>query len=485
MTTLQVDSPWALPHPVASSAVDRPGQDALVFEGECWSAHALLEKVKARAASFAEAGVKAGDRVAMLAGNHPSFIVDLHALGWLGAVVMPVNPKMPVVEMERALGILKADVWVAHEREDVWKQVAEASCGRWLWPVTSAKPAPPERFWPLDEPRFVLLTSGSTGAPRAVEVLTGQLMTSAFGSAIRLGHDREDRWLCALPLYHIGGLSILMRCAWYGTTVVLHTAFDAKVVAQAMDAGEVSQVSLVPAMLERVLDSREDVPFPSSLRVVLLGGAPASAQLVARCGALGVPLSTTWGMTEASSQITTRAPGDTEARLDSGAPLAFARVSEEDDRLVVRGPVVKGVWATSDRGVLDMDGRVQVLGRMDDVILSGGENLDPAEVEAVLEAHPSVARAAVIGLEDEDWGQRPVAVLVKAKQNEQATLDVLRAWCKARLAAWKAPDAVRWVEALPEVTLGKVSRAGVRVLWEDVINYEQELLRERQDKGEP
>jgi O-succinylbenzoic acid--CoA ligase len=199
----------------------------------------------------------------------------------------------------------------------------------------------------------------------------------------------------------------------------------------------------------------------------LLGGGPTPPALLARCAAAGAPVSLTWGMTEAASQICTRWPGDLEERPDCGPPLAFARVEEGGARgaLIVRGPLVGGVLETRDGGRVDAQGRVEIEGRVDDVILSGGENIAPSEIERVLEAHPAVLEAAVVGVPDPVWGERPVAALVCAPGEARPGLEALRAWCRASLAPFMAPDQVRWTEALPRVALGKLSRAAVRAWW--------------------
>ena len=170
------------------------------------------------------------------------------------------------------------------------------------------------------------MTSGSTGEPRPIALSTAQLVFSAFGSALRLGHQGQDRWICALPLHHVGGLSILMRCAWAGTTVSLHTRFDAEKAHREIEAGQSTMISVVPAMLEQLLNVRKDTPFPASLRVILMGGAPPSDALLKRCEQIGAPLAVSWGMTEAASQIATTSPSD-RPTPEAGYPsLPFARV---------------------------------------------------------------------------------------------------------------------------------------------------------------
>ena len=270
-------------------------------------------------------------------------------------------------------------------------------------------------------------TSGTSGTPKAVELTYGNWLWSALGSAVALGLDPAERWLCALPLSHVGGLSIVMRSAIYATTAIVHERFDTDRVLDAlMDEDGPTIVSLVPTTLQRLLDA--GLREPPALRWALLGGAPATTALQGRAAAAGVPVAPTYGLTEACSQVTTL-----------GAPLFCTRVRiAGDGEILVSGPTVAG-WAGSDRPVLatgDLgewrpDGALRVAGRKADTIVSGGENVAPAEVEAVLEAHPDVVEAAVHGRADPEWGEAVVATVVADPDVEA---EELRAWCAERLA---------------------------------------------------
>lgn len=503
---------WSIPNPLQSAALARPDHPALlVAGGRAWSYAALLRAVQARAAAWAAAGVEPLMRVALRADLSERFVIDLHALGMLGAVALPYAPLDPPEALRASLAAREAQALLHASppgpldelglRTLALPTMAEVCACFGGDPARQAAPLGEERFWALDEPRAILTTSGTTGDPKPVVLTTGQLVFSAFGSAARLGHALDDRWLCCLPLHHVGGLSILLRCAWGATTVALHRRFDPAAVARALDEGEVTLASLVPEMLRRVLDLRPAKPFHPAVRAVLLGGAPASEALLERCRALQLPVSLTWGMSETASQVCTRAPGDfSEPVQDVGAPLAFARVSsDEHGRLSVRGPIAPGSrLETSDRGALTDEGRVRVWGRADDALISGGENIDPAEIEAVLLRHPLVREAVVFGVPDARWGQRPVALVVGGEgleaggqrppgplslleaenknlgvwgtvspRNKKTLNDLLRAWCAEHLPVFKIPDEFCWCEALPSGgELGKRSRAALRRWWQ-------------------
>lgn len=317
-----------------------------------------------------------------------------------------------------------------------------------------------ERFWALDEVRLQVATSGSTGVPKQVPITTGQLVFSAFGSMLRLGHLPADRWLACLPLVHVGGLAILFRAAFAADTIEV-LPFDAAAVATRLDSGEVQLVSLTPTMLADVLDARTPAPFPASLRAVLVGGASCPPALLERCRALGVPAALTWGLTEAASQVCTRWPGDLDPDHGAGPPLAFARVEVQGEALAVRGPVVaQGLEITNDFGAV-IDGRLHVAGRLDAVINSGGVKLDGTAIERALRSHPAVQDVVVVALPDPRFGERPGALLVPAGADRPD--DALRALCRSQVGRFAAPDRLLWCADLPRTgPLAKVDRGAVR-----------------------
>ncbi len=309
-----VPSASSIPHPLRSAAIAKPDHIALVADDGEWTTTQLVDRVAHAAARLANHGVTAGMRVVLCGIADSEWVVAFHALGWLGAAVAPVAHDAADSELARDIATLAPDFVVAtHGAPEALTAKEDRVIRLSLADAQGAERAP-ERFWPWSEPRLVVMTSGTTGTPRPIVLTTQQVALQAFGSAIRLEHRADDRWLACLPLHHIGGVSILLRCAFYATTVVLHARFVAARVARALDMGQATMVSLVPTMLERVLEVRDAKPFPSSLRVALIGGAKTDAKLVEHCRALKVPVALTWGMSEAASQVATRIPGDTAGR---------------------------------------------------------------------------------------------------------------------------------------------------------------------------
>lgn len=442
-----------LPPPLAAAARARPRHVALVTPAGAVDYQTLYARAARAASVLAARGHRPGDTLALVGTPDEAWAVAFHAIGLLGAVVAPIDATAAEPAIAEA---------VARHGAAARVDAAELS-------AAAAAAAPlPERDWPLDEVRVAVLTSGTTGEPRPVRLTVAQLVFSAMGSAARLGHHLDDRWLCCLPTHHVGGLSILLRTAWLATTCVLEPRFEARRVAELLDGGELSQVSLVPAMLTRVLAERPRRAFPPRLRTILLGGDRTPPALVDEARALGLPLVPTWGMSETASQLATYDPTALAAWTpgDAGPPLPFVRVAvEPSGALCAEGPVAPGGrLITADRGHLDDDGHVHVGGRRDLVFISGGENVDPERVEAVLRAHPAVADALVVGLPDTVLGQRTAAVLVPRPGVAPPPLADLRESLASRLARAERPSHIAWASALPAGPTGKPSRERTRVL---------------------
>jgi O-succinylbenzoic acid--CoA ligase len=305
---------------------------------------------------------------------------------------------------------------------------------------------------------LVVRTSGTvSGTPKEVPLTFGNFVWSAIGSAVTLGLDPDERWLCTLPLVHVGGLSILIRSWLYGTTAVVHERFDAEAAVATLMEGEITLVSVVATTLARLLDT--GLARPPRLRCALAGGGPVPLALIERAQAAGVVVSQTYGLTETCSQVATQVPGQA-ARANAGPRLFCTQVEiASDGEILVSGPTVSpavgGVLATGDLGELDERGNLWVIGRKTDTIITGGENVAPSEVEEVLSQHPAVSEAGVYGAADPEWGETVKALVVL---RTPVSADVLREHCVARLAAYQVPKEIAVVDALPRTASGKLLR---------------------------
>jgi O-succinylbenzoic acid--CoA ligase len=421
---------------LALHARRRPDADAIVAPGARLSWAELHARAAAGAAVLAGRGVRPGDRVAILLPAGLDFAVALHVCGLLGAAALPVDLRLAGAERE-------ARAAAAAHRIDAPLAGGDPAAA----PVVAAGDA---------MVALAVHTSGTTSAPKLVELTWGNVTANALGSALALGFDRAERWLCPLPLTHVGGLMVLLRSLVYGTTAhLLPAPFDAAAANAALQDGGITLASLVPTMLARMLDA--GLERPPRLRAVLLGGAPSDPTLLHRAAAAGVPVAQTYGLTEACSQVCTSEPGDPST---AGWPLPGLTVElAPDGEILVSGPTVAGggTLHTGDLGRLDERGRLTVVGRKADTIVTGGENVAPAEVEAVLLAHPAVADAGVFARPHAEWGEA-IAARVVLRDGAAVCAEELQAFCGERLARFKVPKAVEVAEALPRTASGKLLR---------------------------
>lgn len=305
---------------------------------------------------------------------------------------------------------------------------------------------------------LVVFTSGSTGAPKGVRLTMANLEAASRASAEHLGHGPDDDWLLAMPLHHVGGLSIIVRQAFTGGSVTMLPGFEAGSFAAAM-RGDVTMVSLVPTMLRRIVG---EGPF-QGLRAVLVGGGPIPKGLPEEAARVGLPVLPTYGMTETFGQVATLRPGSPLARRAHPLPGVELRI-QSDGRIAVRGAQVSPGYAgepdrddpwlvTNDLGSLDADGALRVVGRADAVIVTGGENVDPETIEAVLTECPGVDEAVVVGIPDDEWGQ-VVACVYRGTAGD----DAMTIWTADRLPGYAVPKRWARVAAIPRTAIGKPDR---------------------------
>lgn len=477
----------------------RPDHAALVTEHGRLSYRELLTAVDGEARRLWRAGARAGDRVVVVLPPGRDFAVALHAVLRLGAVAVPLDPALPADERARrsagAVVTIEANASGAS---------GDAFAGR---PAEAGEPRADRDRRPrgggaapllldthdLDAPAIVVHTSGTSGPAKPIPLTYGNWLWSAIGSAATLGCPPDERWLCAMPLNHVGGLSVLLRSAIAGTTAVVHAGWDTERVLAALTGADAeprdesspagrrdprpTMVSLVPTTLRRLLDAglrgpaADGARAPHGLRWVLLGGAAIPAGLLEAAAAADVPVAPTYGMSEATSQIATLGPPlfCTTVRIadpdDDGRPTAEPDVVGE---ILVRGPTVAAVatgpdgWLrTGDLGRLDARGHLSVVGRTGDTIISGGENVLPLEVERVLDRAPGVRESAVFGRPDPEWGERVCARLI-VDDPDGFDVDRLREAVRPLLAPHQRPREIELVAELPRTPSGKLLRRALR-----------------------
>ena len=435
---------------LAQRAETCPDRVALMAGGAELTYEQLEAEATRAARRLAARGVRRGASVAITLPAGLEYVILIHALMKLGAILHPLNPGLAPPE-------LAAEI----ERVDPALVVTESDHA-----TMSEADLPLLGEHDLEALHCCILTSGTSGRPRPVGLTYGNHLWSAVGSAFNLGVDPDDRWLCCLPLYHVAGLEIVMRSVIYGTGAVVHDRFDIDRVAEAFEADGVTLASLVTTQLVRLLDAGIDLSRP---RAILVGGGPIPIDVLEEAMGRGAAVVQTYGLTETASQVTTLAPQDARRKLGSaGRPLLTTHLRIFDGEICVQGPVVApgctdedGWLHTGDLGRIDDEGFLYVEDRLGDVIVTGGENVLPAEVEEVLLRHPDVADAAAVGRSDPEW-QEAVEAIVVLRAGADAGAAELREHCAESLARYKVPKRITFASELPRTASGKLLRRALR-----------------------
>ncbi|HWO75683.1 MAG TPA: o-succinylbenzoate--CoA ligase [Bacillus sp. (in: firmicutes)] len=482
-------SSTVMPIWVTQRAKLTPERNGLIFKGTSYTFQDIYEEAKKWANLLYQKGIRNGDHVGIWMNNNAKTVFIIHALQLIGAKTILLNRKLHKEELFWQLDNSRTTCLI-HDGD----RAAIDGFSICEIQVNEHEPTfidiPDESFLQdecsMDDVCSVMYTSGTTGKPKGVLQTYGNHWWSATGSALNLGLNHDDAWLAAVPLFHISGYSILMRSVIYGIPVILYERFDEAAINQELINGNATIISVVTAMLRRLLDNLDNSTYSPKFRCMLLGGGPAPFPILKECEEKNIPVFQTYGMTETSSQIVTLAPEYALTKLGSaGKPLFPCQVkidltAEESDQfgsgeILVKGPNVtsgyferpdaneqafqNGWFRTGDIGYLDPDGFLYVLDRRSDLIISGGENIYPAEIESVLLSHPSVCEAGVVGKDDPTWGQVPVAFVVLSQQvNEAAIIS----WLKEKIASYKVPKQIIAVDYLPRNASNKLLRKELR-----------------------
>ena len=392
-------------------------------------------------ATSAYVQLRDGDLLAAILPPGPEWIPTLTRVWEAGAALLPVDVRLPRAQTCRLVDRGRPTVVLDAGTE--WTR---------LGPPPTAGP----------DLALVMPTSGTLGEPKLAELTRGAVLAAVKGSSAALEAGPEEPWLSCLTPAHIGGLLVLLRAVLLGVPVVVHRGFDPAAIA---DEEGCRFVSVVPTMLLRLLDAGADL---SSFRTILVGGAALTPELRSRAEASGARVVQTYGLTESCGGVVYEGrpfPG-TRVRIDRQNPeillagptiMRCYRDAPSDDVLSGNG------WLrTGDSGSIDEHGRLHVDGRLDDLIVTGGENVRPQEVEAVLRRHPKVADVAVAARPDPEWGARVVAFVVPADPADPPTLEMLRDAVSASLPRFKGPRELTLVEELPRTSDGKIRRESLR-----------------------
>lgn len=466
-----------MPHWLTKQAAQNPNKIAIEDEdGNKLTFRELKELSQKRAYELYEYGVRKNEHIGLLMTNQIDMVIHIHALSYLKAVIVFLNVRL--TENELVYQIEKADVkYVITEKGRLNEQED--------WVIINEKLNMPNVIEvelaseiDLDEAFTMMFTSGTTGFPKAVIHTYGNHFWSAAGSLLNLKHYDDDKWLLPLPIFHVGGFSILMRSVIYGMSVFLIKKYEAEKVFHIIKQNKITIASFVTVMLQDFVDYLEKESYPKQLRTILLGGGAIPTPLLGKVRQKNIPVFQSYGMTETSSQIVTLSEQHIVTKHGSaGTPLFPAQLKVEADKgsvgeVFVKGPMVfhgyykneeaneasfvDGWFKTGDLGYLDQDDFLYVVERRSDLIISGGENIYPSEIEHVLLEIDEIKEVAVVGREDERWGQIPVAYLVC--ESEEANLAKIKEYVEKKLASYKQPKDYIFIDELPRTASNKIMR---------------------------
>jgi O-succinylbenzoate-CoA ligase len=482
-----------------------PGKDALIHLGDGVPRRlafaALLPSVAQQAAALAAHGVRAGDRVALLAPNDDRLVQALLACWWLGAVACPLNIRWSAPELADALGdsgaaLLLADEALLHlvVQRDTPLVTLDSFAAQ-----ASELAALPDTRTGGDALAAILYTGGTTGRAKGVMLSHANFWASAVARGAELPNSPDSVALLVAPLFHVAGLARLLGQLIVGGTCITLARFQPDRVLDAIEHHAVSDIVVVPTMLQSLLDApefrRERV---QGLTRVAFGAAPMPPDLLARAleALPRAEFFQAYGMTETAGAVCMNPPANHRAteharglvhsvgRAGFGCEICVTddagleRPRGEVGEIIVRGPMVtSGYWRqpettraafrdgwlrTGDAGRMDDGGHLFIVDRIKDMIISGGENVYSGEVETVLRGHPAVAQAAVVGVPDAHWGEAVHAVVVLRAGSAPIAGEVLREWCRQRLAGYKCPRSVSFMPELPLSGAGKVLKSVLR-----------------------
>lgn len=478
-----------------------PERTAVIFEGKEQCYGEFADRVRRQATLLRDGGVCVGDRVGYLGFNHPALLETLFAAQALGAIFVPLNFRLTAKELtfiinDAGIHTLVADDALqgvlAPAREELCCKAyfsSESDTDGWRHlstEVAGAEPLAAAVSVDQHDVAIIMYTSGTTGLPKGAMLTHGNIVWNNVNAALAFGGSRDDVILTVAPLFHIGGLNVMTLSSFNtGSTLVLMRNFDAGEVLENIQKYRVSHMFGAPAMFLFMAQQPQFADTDlTSVKTLICGAAPVPESLIQTYGARDVPFCQGYGLTETAPFSSFLTPEWGIAKLGSaGQPPLYSdtRIVDNDNREVapgergeicLRGPnIMKGYWnrpdATAeaidaegwfhsgDVGYVDEDGFLFICDRLKDMVISGGENVYPAEVEGALYKHESIVEVAVIGLPDERWGEA-VTAIVALQEGHELTLEELREFAEPLLARYKLPLRLHVVDALPRNPAGKV-----------------------------
>lgn len=433
--------------PLHLTAQQFPQQTAIKTQGQAITYGELSLTVSNLGQQLLGAGLSQGDKLACISSNHVALIYLYWACVDMGVIFFPISPRFPSRQVQALIDTYHINHYWRPQSADPFEPEL-ARCRAFTLHLAQDAKAQPYGLPKVDvtRPSNVILTSGSSGFPKAAVHCLANHIANAQGSGSLIDLSHHDAWLLSLPLFHIGGLAILNRCALVGACVVMPD--ESLPLSQQIDRDRLSHISLVPAQVSALLDNHNhDI---SSIKALLLGGGAIPSHLLATLAECGIATYTSYGMTEMGSQITT---GPALSDGSSGKLLPNRELKIVDDHIWVRGACLflgyltqeglhaaiddEGWFYTKDRGKWDAQGNLRILGRADNMFICGGENIQPEEIEAALKQHPQIDDAIVFSQADDKFGHLPAAII--RGSIDLTDSEAITQFLSTRIARFKRP----------------------------------------------
>lgn len=463
-----------------------PNRIGLSFGDQSWTFKQIADNAIEIAYKFANFGLKSKSRIAILAPSSPESVFIIYGSMLAKSEIVLLNSRLTKEELAYQIQDSNVEAIICHEcDQDKLGQDLNIILVRELFQANETN-IQIDSYWNESDTISIMYTSGTTGYPKGVRQTLQNHKASAINSILNIGMTPKDVWLCMVPIFHISGFSMLMKSLLYGNEVKLYEKFDVEKSVEQIVAGTATHMSVVGVTLGRIIDYMEQYNLTAhpNFRLMLAGGSSIPIDYLKRAAKLSLNVAQTYGMTETASQTATLSSEDALLKVgSSGKPLFFNSIKIDgghyplaEGEICIRGPhvtpgyigrfeaiasVEDGWLKSGDIGYLDEDGYLFVVDRRSDLIISGGENIYPAEIENVLLMHPSVEEAGVCGIEDSKWGQVPIAfVTIKSDVTEQTILE----FCKMNLASYKLPKRILIVDKLPRNSSNKLLRRKLKEL---------------------
>lgn len=459
------------------------------YNGTSWKMNTLIRQSHKIAFQLHKKGVSQQSRMMISIDDPISFIRFFLAGLNLGAVVIPLDRKFTNDEIYSCLRIVKPSIYItdkSHRSEYAKEDVLQMSTNDFELSDTDLHKFLPSLDPDPDDVCVILFTSGSTGSPKAVQLSATNFISSAMNWNKQVQFRETDTYLLCLPLAHVGGLNIIIRGLLYGFNISITIDFDANNVSQLIQQQNISLISLVPTMMSRLLQYSNFTSQFSHLRFIIIGGGPISDKLLKSCRESNLPIMVSYGMTETCSGISgwllTEATDEDTGNF-IGYPFDEVKVKVDDSEIVVSGSMImkgyigesdcSGTHYTGDLATVGDNNKIYLSGRKDNIIISGGENVNPQEVINVIMQNPEVNDCEIITIPDDEWGMKMVAFIVPANDenseilNSNATGSNIRKFCKERLANYKIPKDIIFVDSISRADTGKLLKTKLMSIYKE------------------